>query len=217
MPYFLECDLCRLAGAGKSILTSGVIEHILAHYKTPSPPALCYFFCDFTSKTSLEPHTVLRSFLKQFVSLLGRILPKGVEHRLDKIFQHDTFHVRCETIYALLAEVIPLVPRSYFVLDGLDECNDSQRHSILAYVKRLSVLGNTKIWLSSRQQLDMKSILGVFEHFSLESTASQTTADMQLFIQHEVAQRMRERSLVVKDPRMREEICEALINGSAGM
>lgn len=138
-----------------------------------------------------------------------------IRETLKSMFDSDNEPAMKE-LSALLASVTQLPTTAYLVLDGLDECEDSDRRQLLtAFTDLLRTgKGRVKIIISSRWMNHLQTLQS-FSQISLES--SKNSADIQYFVRGIIDEKIADETIVIKQPSMAEEIKQALIQKSDGM
>jgi Cdc6-like AAA superfamily ATPase len=141
-----------IPGAGKTILSSTVIENIKTHIATNSPKEVrvVYLYCDYTDK---------KQSISQFLfTLLGQILePLPSLSEIIKAIYRDNRPV-LPSIYdlsnALTHVTSSLTSDShsciFFVIDVLDECTDRTRALLLIHLIRIQETSNVSLFLTTR-------------------------------------------------------------------
>ncbi|EGX52000.1 hypothetical protein AOL_s00043g734 [Orbilia oligospora ATCC 24927] len=130
-----------IPGFGKSVLTSGVIDTLLELSRSSRPKQyrVAYFFCTFTTASSLLAYTILSSLLHQLF-YYSHDLPRGLAEDLEARFED-----RIRASQVVLADIQNFITEitknnraiNYIVVDGLDECNDKERGMVLRALKKL--------------------------------------------------------------------------------
>ena len=118
-----------IPGAGKTLLTSIVIDDIQGRCKGHSDVAIAFVYFSYKRPTDQTIESVLASLLKQM--LLGCFDIPSVVRKLYE--DHRTKIKRPNTAELLntLDVVLKIFPRSFILLDALDECTGSRVRSIL--------------------------------------------------------------------------------------
>jgi hypothetical protein len=163
-------------------------------------------------------HTVLRSFIKQILNVFENI-PSDIEEDLQGLFVNSPAEPTAAELFQILTQVEKLSATTYLIVDGLDECNDSDRRQLLSYLIQLGGMEGRKIKVivSSRPEVDISSHLDkCFIELSLSPRAA-AEADISAFIRHEVKKRIGDKRLIVQQSTMVQEIQDALVDGSDGM
>ncbi|KAH8149032.1 uncharacterized protein LAJ45_07008 [Morchella importuna] len=73
-----------IPGAGKTILTAGVIDHLFIKQQNMTT-SINYFFCDFSAEESLKASAILKSLIKQILSVFEKIPPE-MERNFERQF-----------------------------------------------------------------------------------------------------------------------------------
>ena len=173
---------------------TSLIDHLAS--RMPPKTALCYFFCTFADQDSLLAKTLSASLVKQILSILGYNIP-GVERLVT-----DALDLRCETdVKRWESLLLHLIVQSrytiYFLLDGIDECNQEQQFQIFAFLGTLfqEERIRVKLYISSRSEAaPVPRLLEDFDILTL--TANHNTADIERFIDYEIQKRQDRQSLI---------------------
>jgi Cdc6-like AAA superfamily ATPase len=138
-----------IPGAGKTFITSIVIDYLQTNYKSSG---VAYLYCDIGQQGQQAPETLLGSILKQLVSNRSP-LPKEVKSLYE---QHKGKRSRPELIEIskVLQSVISPDSRTFILIDALDECqnHDSCRDILLSEIFTLQVKTRLNIFATSRPQ-----------------------------------------------------------------
>lgn len=119
----------------------------------------------------------------------------------------------------MFIRVTELYQRIFIVIDGLDECPEDKRLSILDFVSKASSRSksNVKILVSSRRESDISN---QFEHLKtpvVELDAKTIASDIHSFVKHEASRLRTESKLRVESDDLFEEIVRSLLKKSDGM
>jgi hypothetical protein len=155
-------------------------------------------------------------------------MPTGVEDRYDelypdgKVLKLSDLDIPAEASKTenLFTYVIERFPRVILVFDALDECDDRERWLLpllsklverCAHVQRPVV----KVFITSRRQPD---IVRAFRNVpTISILASNVASDIEAYIHHELAYRLRLGPLQLQDSRLVDEITGALAAKANGM
>ncbi len=130
-------------GSGKSVLMANIVDDLHLHAESVKHP-VAYFFCRYDSSESLNPRTVIGSLARQ---LLRRISDLTT---VQDLVEKTTLVLDSEEILCILRRALPPQFRAYFVLDGLDECDDRQRGALTSYLRKLQDIFALDICVSYR-------------------------------------------------------------------
>ncbi|KAF8423013.1 hypothetical protein EV426DRAFT_705488 [Tirmania nivea] len=175
-----------IAGCGKTMLTSMVIEHII-----PADPDCVgtYFYCDRTDATFTNVGNILRSLLAQLlfynptktepliarlqaIRLTGANLPSHPSQLQDYIVEAATYYTE-----------------AIIVLDAVDECHKNAREDLLVcLVYIVGQVSSLRLFMSSRDETDIReNLIPPAIDFSLGevSASSSLHEDIKIYIQDE--------------------------------
>jgi ankyrin repeat protein len=204
--------LCKgTLGSGKSVLLANIVDdlHIFTQNKNTT---IAYFFCRYDIPDSLKARTILGSLAKQLLSTVPD---------LAAVTQADDENVSIEDLDAvlnILHQAFPSKPRAYFVLDGLDECDCSERQALAQSMQRLQQEFNILLCISCRLEPN-KEIEAIIGRFAAphNSFVLNDNSDIQSYIETELSNRLECHDLVIRDPTLILDIQDSLLNGSQGM
>ncbi|KAG6331986.1 hypothetical protein ID866_7106 [Astraeus odoratus] len=180
---FYSNDLGLLAGAGKSVLASAVIEK----FQEQNVP-LAYFYCDFQKARDIEMEDVLRSLLGQFLQKTTKEwLPLFIEFEecMSGRLERPDGKALCEW----LLRAARLHERPVVVIDALDECEDDTLKELLEILPCMND-GRLRLFLTSRNEYPIPEVYntrlkGTFPSsysIPLEQRSQVVSDDMQIFI-----------------------------------
>ncbi|RDA83893.1 hypothetical protein CP532_3366 [Ophiocordyceps camponoti-leonardi (nom. inval.)] len=223
--------LYGIAGCGKSVLSSVVIEEIKSRQGSQEDKrALAYYHFDFSNDTASRTQTMLRSLVSQLSAWKGEppaALENGAEHYYPyddaipflhyKGRENTRFGVgqpNTDDLVKILLGIGLEFGEVYLVLDALDECFD--REELLRIFP--SILSNSeagfRVFITSRHVSDIAAVLNSHVTSSLEAMTENVDRDIDTFARY----RLTNHSKLSKwRPEVREEIQASLVGGSKGM
>jgi hypothetical protein len=199
-----------IPGAGKTILTSIVIDDLISRHQNNPNIGIAYLYCNFRRREEQKAENLLASLLKQ-LSQKRPSLPDSVK----ALYDH---HKSCRTrpllyeILRALQSVATMYSRIFFVVDALDECqaSDACRATFLSELFNLQSRHGANIFVTSRFILD---IIGQFKtSVSLEIRAS--TNDVVRYLEGHIKQLP---SFVQRNQQLRDEIKTGISEAADGM
>jgi len=99
------------------------------------------------------------------------------------------------------------------IVDALDECGND-RSKVVELLASLNANGfNIKTLFTSRLETDIEFHLDTYEKISIAATSS----DLKLYVASEIETRSRKMSLRTRDPDLKKEIMDRLVDGAEGM
>ncbi|KAL7905457.1 hypothetical protein GGI35DRAFT_471675 [Trichoderma velutinum] len=163
-------------GAGKSFLTSKVIDHLPAtrQQKVEHDEGFAYFYCSRSDPVRRQTKYILRSYISQLARVPN--YPTMMEKNIYALYLRAKKEKRgfstaeCETA---LVDLINFYPRTTLILDALDECEMDTREALARILRNLvdKGEGTVKIFIASRKEADIE------EHLSLQKLVEISTAD----------------------------------------
>ncbi|KAJ3532880.1 hypothetical protein NM208_g8239 [Fusarium decemcellulare] len=135
-----------LPGAGKTTLTSVVIDHLL---ESKEEAGIAYHYCDFRLQDQEHAYQILSSILKQLARCLDS-MPESLMSLFDKHKKHDT-RPKFDEISSTVQSVASLHQRVFIMIDGLDECpTPGDSREVMEQLFRLQELNGANIFATSR-------------------------------------------------------------------
>ncbi|KAK2593679.1 hypothetical protein QQS21_008622 [Conoideocrella luteorostrata] len=199
-----------IPGAGKTILTSIVTDHLELRFRNDSETGLAFIYCNFQRQEEQNLNRLLASVLKQLAKRRPS-LPESVKVLYN---QHETGQTRpsLDEIIGLLQSVAAMYSRVFVIVDALDECQASGncRKKFLTELFDLQKRHGTNIFATSR------FIPDIMEQFkarvSLEIRAS--TNDVTRYLECHIKELP---SVVQKDQQLQDEITTGISEVVDGM
>lgn len=186
-------------------------------FATPgSSSRILYFFCEFDNDESLCASTILSSLVRQCLD--AQSLPQSIESRLANLLQVSS--PEAKELGVLLRDVLQVVAKASFIfIDAIDECKKFER-SIL-----LKVLQDLKISCSSKVKIFLAVRQGIVEEVEkmckpcCQATMSciEANLDIMTYIGDILTERKESGALVVGNPKLLDEIKDALVQEANGM
>jgi hypothetical protein len=144
-------------GAGKTILTSIVVEEVTSRFSTDPGVGIAYLYCNFRQKHEQKAQDLLTSLLKQ-LSEEWSTLPDSVKSLYDKHKKKRT-RPSLDEISSTLQSVVSTYSRVIIIVDALDECQelDGNRTRFLSIIFELQSKYGVHIFATSRTNDDIAS------------------------------------------------------------
>lgn len=137
-----------IPGAGKTIITAIVVNHLLTHFQGHPKIGFAYIYCNFRQQNEQTALRLLTNLLKQ-LSQGQSHLPKTVKDLFDKHKETRTQPSLGEVTAALQA-ITENYSRSFIVIDALDECQELGQLGLLDGVFDLQTKTGVNILATSR-------------------------------------------------------------------
>lgn len=175
------------AGAGKTFLTSRVIDHVLEHRSATGQEGFAFFYCDRNEDARRKPISVLQSYARQLVSVAGQ--PDLMQNHVRHLWQESRSKgqdLGFEACKKLILSSINLYDSTTLILDALDECESTSRARLIETFKLLKSQSTKplRIFVSSRPDGDIRSL---FESLpNIEIRATDNDDDIKKFVNAQI-------------------------------
>jgi hypothetical protein len=139
-----------IPGAGKTILTSIMVDDLITRFQNDSTVSIAYIYCNFQRKDEQKIDDLLASLLKQLAQGQSS-LPDSVKDLYDRHKVKQTRSSLDETLRCLHS-VAAMYSRVFIVVDALDECqvSDNCQSRFLSEIFNLQVKYGANIFATSR-------------------------------------------------------------------
>ena len=139
-----------IPGAGKTILTSIVVDNLVTKFQNNITVGIAYIYCDFRRKHELTIGDLLMCLLRQLAQNQSS-LPVSVQDLYDRHYKNQTrpsFEDVSNTLYSVAA----MYSKVFIVVDALDECQVSEgsRSRLLSEIFTFQQKCNVNILATSR-------------------------------------------------------------------
>ncbi|KAH6612812.1 hypothetical protein B0J18DRAFT_441118 [Chaetomium sp. MPI-SDFR-AT-0129] len=199
-----------MPGAGKSVLASIVIAHLLALQEqlkgSRDSARVAYLYLSYNEEYTLQE--LLGSVIKQLVAV-DEVVPECVVKVWKKRGQGgDTATIQdfSDMLRDLVRE-----RRALIVVDALDECRPEYRLRLMSLLQPES--SNVSLLVTSRLLDEFDEVSSDFEKIKI--TANST--DLDLFIDHEFRWHPRLKKFLRMDPTLQEEVKNSIKSACDGM
>jgi hypothetical protein len=198
-----------IPGAGKTILTSIVVEELTTRFSSDPTIGIAYIYCNFRRQDEQKISDLLASLLKQLAAIQPSLL--GITELYDR---HNTKRTRpsLDEISRSLQAITSQYSRVFLIVDALDECqvSDGCRQRFLSSLFNLQAQHKANLFITSRPISSMEK---EFEGISkLEIRASEE--DVQKYLHGHL---FRLPGFVARSLELQEEIKTEIIRAVDGM
>ncbi|KAI0121191.1 nucleoside phosphorylase, partial [Xylariales sp. AK1849] len=173
-----------IPGAGKTILTSIVVDDLEERFRSETTTAVAYIYCNYKRQSEQTLESLLLSLLKQLAQRQPS-LPHSLKELYDR-HQMNRTRPSLDEISRSLESVARQKPRVFIMVDALDECQVSEgcRQKFLSAVFGLQTKAGVNIFATSRI---MPEITEQFEQcLSVEIRA--TEDDIRRYLQGHISE-----------------------------
>jgi ankyrin repeat protein len=198
-------------GSGKSVLLANIVDDLnLCTEKERLQVA--YFFCKHDVSESLQARTIVGSLVRQLLRTVPDldVLAKSCENAYTK---GDT-----EKVLEMLFQGYSSDAKAHFVLDGLDECDNSEKETVVQALQKIQEKRKVLVCASFRAEPN-KSLHSLINQLFATSVVSlpDDNPDIESFIEAELERCLLQEYLTIGDPTLILDIQDALSKGSQGM
>ncbi|KAI2617638.1 hypothetical protein GGS26DRAFT_403231 [Hypomontagnella submonticulosa] len=135
-------------GAGKTILTSIVVDDLEEKFDGDSTVGIAYVYCNYNSEETQKPKDLISSLLKQLLLRQPSLL-RNIQALYDKHKQGQR-RPTLDEIFKILETVANGFSRVFLIVDALDEYQSSSRGEFLEKISCLRAGSRTNIFATSR-------------------------------------------------------------------
>ena len=197
-----------IPGAGKTVLSSFLIDHI-ASFEFRSSSTVFYFLFKSTDIDKNSITAAARSLLYQLYKTCGSTDAAFVDDIKKHLNDSGQIHAKSfNKIWNLFFKYAANVTGLVIVIDALDECMEPKL--LIRGLQQFGKGSAAKIVVTSRREKEL--IHDLRDWMSIEMGAQEITADIAAFLTHKVS-----RSPKLSHPLMRSSVLEALQSHSNGM
>lgn len=197
-----------IPGAGKTIITSTIIEHLQQRFRNDASVGVAYIYCDWKRHHEQRHSDLLSSFLKQLVRKCNP-LPLSISALYETCDPHQKRPTNDELV-AALESVAAIFSRLFWVIDGLDECDINQCKNFLTDVFVMQNRCGVNLLATSRHIPE----IGEMFSSSLKLEIRTNEADIRTYIQGHISEL---HTCVLKYPSLQNEIITGISGAAGGM
>lgn len=208
-------------GAGKSVLSSMIVEYIQGKRSTGNTNmGLAFAYFRYDKIDSRKPGQIIAALTKE----LARQLESYPEEIVEFFNSHyrnartPSFEEYCEAFFSLAT----LFSELFIVVDALDECPENPRSTFLEFVTDVTRrLQNAKLFITSRPDSSIHEFFEDLRVPTIYIRAEDTIRDVAKYIRGKLdlltrspqdGGRPRTQTLRIQDPAMRDKIYSALVD-----
>ncbi|KAF2183660.1 ankyrin, partial [Zopfia rhizophila CBS 207.26] len=139
-----------IPGAGKTILTSIVVDHLCSKYRANLDVGIAYIYCNFRQQQQQRPEDLLLSLLKQLLQKRTSA-PESIR-TLYESHSRERTRPSFNKILEALNSVAAMYSRVLVIVDALDECgvSNGERQKFLSAIFNLQGKTGANLFVTSR-------------------------------------------------------------------
>lgn len=200
-------------GSGKSVLAANIVDDVFLNL----PDALvAYFFCRYNEAASLTARSIIGSVTRQILEGLKQTMTDMVPPTNTN--QLDTDEILDTLLAALQRQSQQGLRTCVLVLDGLDECEESQITALLGCLRCLTQSGCVfKVFITTRPDVSPWVSEILEPQWTLSMSRSNSSNEMVQYVESTLAERLEGGSLCLGDPEIVVQIRDALVSSAYGM
>jgi hypothetical protein len=199
-----------IPGAGKTVLSALAIDSALVN-SSPTK-VVVFYYCSHQNDRSRLLTGILSCFIGQLARHNEECLAI-VQAKFERSGHVDTpgWVNDGSDLTTLLESMFAYFEQVSILIDGVDECHDAS--IVSETLARLCESPNVRMLISSRQEHDMKWSLADFQQISIAAESQ----DLRLYVPAEIEIRQRKQKLRIRNPDLKDEMIDKLVNGAQGM
>jgi hypothetical protein len=193
-------------------LSSTIVQDVMSHCQSDSTLRVAYFYFDFNDGEKQRHENLIRSLITQ-LSTPSAKTPEALQALYSRN-QDGQQQPSNDRLVATLQSILGDFPKTYIILDALDECTD--REELLELIREISgwKMGKIHILATSRRERDIEEALEPLLTDQICIQSAQVNGDIQLHIRERLHNDPKLKKWPVK---VKEEIEETLMDGACGM
>ncbi|KAH0563314.1 hypothetical protein GP486_002120 [Trichoglossum hirsutum] len=196
-----------IPGAGKTMLASIVIDHLRNSFRGENV-GICYLYSNYKRSSEQTPVDLVGSMLKQLVHEQNHVSDdlKALYERHRRTSTRPSLEEVCQLFHAEVRKY----SRVFIVNDGLDECVDGTRKTLLLELYKLQSMTATSLMVTSRY---IPTIMQEFEG-SLQLEIRASDEDVQTYLYGQMSQLPQ---CVMKCESLQELVTKSIVSAANGM
>ncbi|KAL9035014.1 MAG: hypothetical protein Q9180_005089, partial [Flavoplaca navasiana] len=206
--------LYGIPGAGKTVLAASLIEKAIQ--RSSQKVAVAFYYCDYKDLETQKPGNILGSLAKQIATQDEQCF-QTLRTFYEQHRRPDKSPVEYEPqeLSALIKGMTVFFETTMIIVDALDECGKSAKRltKLLAGLRSSNEYTDIKTLFLSRDEFDIRDILFDYPQVSIAAQSK----DLELYVAAEMAKRIEEKDLRIKDSSLQEHIMKRLVEGADGM
>ena len=179
--------------------------------------AIAYFYVEYRLPETQLLSNILGSLIRQLCASSEDAFEEleSFYRECNEKSKHPVLPT-CEQLGDLLSRISRCFECVMIVIDGLDESSDPQeRSSTLQLLSTLTApeIGTIKIVFTSRDEIDIRRNFEAFEGMSIAARSN----DLELYVAAVIELRIKDKSLRMRDPALKEIIIHGIVTKANGM
>ncbi|KAI8624519.1 hypothetical protein F5Y19DRAFT_312512 [Xylariaceae sp. FL1651] len=200
---------CRGQGAGKTILSSIVVNYL--EQQLGCNTAVAYIYCDYKEQKSQSAEVLIASLLGQLAK--ADVESTSILFSQRKLYERKGSRPTLVEWGKMLQNEIRRFSRVFIVIDALDECaeKDGTRSRFMAEIRALQ--SSVHLLVTSRQISSVENEIGKAVHVDIRASES----DVLRYLENRILKENRLACLLRKDQNLRDTILTTIAKSAKGM
>lgn len=186
------------------------IKHLIERSKHTKDTVLYTYFKGEERNTQYLPTQMISSLVKQLCWSLPALPEPAIEFYND--FPKNGRRPSFNDLESLFRKCLNLFERVFIVLDGLDECEQKHRKTILNFLFDLGAQSELRVFVASRKEIDISHAFRRHKFLDVRSTNHLAQEDIARLVKHRVVT-----ELSHIDPEVQELVIQTVTKKSEGM
>jgi Cdc6-like AAA superfamily ATPase len=201
-----------MPGAGKTILSSIVIEHLLDKFQNDTNVGIAYMYCTYRQHEEYKPEDFLLSLLRQLFQDPHTASAKALCSRHESKRSRPTLEEIKEALHSTIQSYQSQV---FVIIDALDESHGSSegRDKLLTEILDLQEKTPINLFITSRRIPEIELLLRRKDFVQKDIVANEE--DVLKYLDTQIPQLLKRR--ISKDLELQMEIRESVIKAMDGM
>ncbi|KAI9704573.1 MAG: hypothetical protein M1820_005486 [Bogoriella megaspora] len=200
-------------GSGKSVTLANIVDDLRMSIRDKAT-TVAFFFCRHDIQESLRAQTVIGSLARQLFQPFSEL--EGAAAYLNQNPPNPDIH----NLLELLSKFLPHNSEAYFILDGLDECETSEKKALMQYLCKLEKHFTFHLCISLRLEPGNLDTLDAQQQNFMDTETiliPDDNPEIAQFVESELESRIESGTLKLGNPAMSLQIYDALVEKSQGM
>jgi len=214
VPLLLPLTWLCLAGCGKTVLASGIVEALKS--SDLDDVEVTYYYCDYADKASLEPSFILGALVRGL--LRNYNIPEEVSQLIESHYLDGKRTPETSDVFQVLMQTVCWFQNVILVVDGIEEVAEVDKNTILRCLKTLiSCPGlSVKVFLTCREDQNILSTLSPLPEasFRVGVLNSAPPDNIEGYVRDSVDSML---PVVLGNLNLKEEVVQTLMAGAKGM
>ena len=203
-----------IAGCGKTILSSTILQNVFEECQAEATSAVLYFYFDFNDAEKERHEKMIRSLISQLSRCCAKSALQDLYSSCLNGERQPTFDVLLKTLRRMMASLEDI----YIIIDALDEC--TEREQLLTGLEEMASWDDVSLHMltTSRRETDIEEVLKLLsdERNRISIQSALVNADIRTYT-HDRLQNDRKLRRWLKHPGVQLEIEDTLVEKAAGM